>query len=255
MKRMGSVGLLALASLALASCEARLSATPDAVVTAAAGPETCVLPERIALPEMEEVRPDEVVADRTILFHMLAVTWMPETCRRRDDGAGDLACGSENRFGWTLHGLWPNADGRPYPRHCRPATQVSEPTIRANLCRTPSVNLIQHEWAAHGTCGWDTPEAYFADAARLYDGLNRPDPTTLAPGARGPTAGQLRDAFVATNPGLPRDAVYVAVASGNRLREVRICYDLEFNAARCPVGGLGTPDDVVLTVEPVREIN
>lgn len=254
-KRMGLAGLLALASLAVASCEARLSATPDSLGTAAAGPETCVLPARIALPEMEEVRPDEVVAGRTILFHMLAVTWMPETCRDGGDGEGDLACGSINRFGWTLHGLWPNADGRPYPRYCRPATLVPEATIRANLCRTPSVNLIQHEWAAHGTCGWDTPEAYFAEAARLYDGLNRPDPMTLAPGARGPTAGQLRDAFVAVNPGLPRDAVYVAVASGNRLREVRICYDLEFNAARCPVGGLGTPDDVVLTVEPVREIN
>lgn len=255
MKRLLRIGLLASTGFALGSCEARLSPAEDTLVTAAAGPETCVLPDRIPAPEMERVRPDEVVADRTILFHMLAVTWMPETCKGGGDGEGDLACGSENRFGWTLHGLWPNADGRPYPRYCRPATQVAEATIRANLCRTPSVDLVQHEWAAHGTCGWDTPEAYFADAARLYDGLNRPDPTTLAPGSRGPTAGQLRDAFVTANAGLPRDAIYVAVASGNRLREVRICHDLEFRAARCPVGGLGTPDNVVLTVEPVAEKN
>lgn len=253
MRRLLLIGLLASSALALGACEARLSAAPDTLVTSAAGPETCVLPERIAQPEMEEVPPDEVVADRTILFHMLAVTWMPQTCKTRGDGAGELACGSSNRFGWTLHGLWPNADGRPYPRYCRPATQVPEATIRANLCRTPSASLVQHEWAAHGTCGWDTPEAYFADAARLYDGLNRPDPTTIAPGSRGPTAGQLRDAFVAANPRLPRDALYLAVASGNRLREVRVCHDLELKAARCPVGGLGTPDDVVLTVEPVGE--
>lgn len=252
MRRTGLIGLLLSASLALSSCEARLNATANPLVTSAAGPETCVLPERITLPEMEKVRPDEVVADRTILFHMLAVTWMPQTCETRGDGAGDLACGSSNRFGWTLHGLWPNADGRPYPRYCRPATRVAEATIRANLCRTPSVSLVQHEWAAHGTCGWDTPEAYFADAARLYDGLKRPDPTTIAPGSRGPTAGQLRNAFTTANPGLPRDAIYVAVASGNRLREVRICHDLELKAARCPVGGLGTPDEVVLTVEPLR---
>lgn len=239
---------------ALAACETRVDRPAAAPATAA---RTCVLPDRIPAPEMERVRPDEVVAERTILFHMLAVTWMPETCKAGGDGQGDLACGSENRFGWTLHGLWPNADGRPYPRFCRPATRVSEATIRANLCRTPSVDLVQHEWAAHGVCGWETPEAYFAQAAALYDGLRRPDPTTLAPrtaeGGRGPTAGQLRDAFVAANPGLPRDAIYVAVATGNRLREVRICHDLQFKAAACPVGGLGTPDHVTLTVEPVRD--
>jgi len=240
--------------LLLAACEGpvdRPATGPAAVAGAAA--ESCVLPTRLPAPEMERVRPDEVVAGRTIVFHMLAVTWMPETCRAGGDGQGDLACGGDNRFGWTLHGLWPNADGKPYPRYCRPATRVSEATIRANLCRTPSVDLVQHEWAAHGTCGWETPEAYFAQAAALYDGLKRPDPTTLAPGARGPTAGQLRDAFAAANPGLPRDAVYISVASGNRLREVRVCHDLAFKAGACPVGGVGTPDRVVLTVEPVAD--
>jgi ribonuclease T2 len=243
---------LLLPLLLLAACDGeadRTAIAPPPVTVPAA--ESCILPARPPAPEMERVRPDEVVAGRTIVFHMLAVTWMPETCKAGGDGQGDLACDSENRFGWTLHGLWPNADGKPYPRFCRPATQVSEATIRANLCRTPSVDLVQHEWAAHGTCGWETPEAYFAQAAALYDGLKRPDPTALAPGARGPTAGQLRDAFATANPGLPRQAVYVAVASGNRLREVRICHDLQFKAAACPVGGLGAPDRVVLTVEPV----
>lgn len=236
--------------LALAACEA----SPKAVPTSPADVlvQSCNLPTRIAPPAMERVDPDDVVADRPIRFHLLAISWMPETCRTDDDGAGALAC-EQNRFGWTLHGLWPNSDGRPYPRYCRPATEVRRETIRANLCRTPSVDLVQHEWAAHGVCGWDTPEAYFAQAATLYDGLARPDPATLAPGARGPTAGQLRDAFVAANPGLPRDAIHVAVATGNRLREVRICHDLKFGPAACPAGGLGAPDRVVLTVEPVRD--
>ena len=239
--------VLAVPLLLLAACESAVELPPRTAAVAG----SCILPAHLPAPEMEQVRPDEVVADRTILFHMLAVTWMPHTCRAGGDGQGDLACNSGNRFGWTLHGLWPNADGPPYPRYCRPAEQVKAATIRANLCRTPSVDLVQHEWAAHGVCGWDTPEAYFAQAATLYDGLVKPDPQTLASGARGPTAGQLRDAFVAANPGLPRDAIYIAVASGDRLREVRICHDLEFQAAACPVGGLGAPDAVALTVEPV----
>lgn len=247
---MRGAAILLTTLLGLTACETRT--TPSTAAPGAAV-QTCVLPDRIPAPHMERVRPDEVVADRTILFHMLAVSWMPETCKAGGDGQGDLACGSENRFGWTLHGLWPNADGKPYPRFCRPATRVSEATIRANLCRTPSVDLVQHEWAAHGVCGWETPEAYFAQAAALYDALKRPDPTALAPGERGPTAGQLRDAFTSANPGLPRDAIYIAVASGNRLREVRLCHDLEFRPAACPVGGLGTPDHVTLTVEPVGD--
>lgn len=239
---------LLLALLLLAACDGVADPAPVAVVAV----DSCVLPEDLPAPRMEQVRPDEVVAGRTILFHMLAVSWMPETCRAGGDGQGDLACGSQNQFGWTLHGLWPNADGKPYPRYCRPATRVSTATIRSNLCRTPSVDLIQHEWAAHGTCGWDTAEAYFERSATLYDGLRKPDPTALAPGARGPTAGQLRDAFVAANRGLPRNAVYIAVASGNRLREVRICHDTAFRPSACPGGDVGTPDRVVLTVEPVR---
>ncbi|MBL0969057.1 MAG: ribonuclease [Brevundimonas sp.] len=246
LKRTAAFGLL----LALAACEGTPPATLP--VTRADAASSCSLPDRLPAPEMERVRPDEVIADRPIRFHMLAVTWMPETCKAGGDGQGDLACGGDNRFGWTLHGLWPNSDGRPYPRYCRPATRVSDATIRANLCRTPSVDLVQHEWAAHGTCGWETPEAYFEQAAVLYDNLKRPDPTTLGGnGDRGPTAGALRDAFVAANPGLPRDAIFIAVASGNRLREIRICHDLQFRAATCHNGGLGAPDQVVLMVEPV----
>lgn len=242
--------LLLIGLLALTGCDGRVDFAPASMPVQTA--QSCVLPDRIDAPEMEAVRPGEVVADRPILFHMLAISWMPETCRTRDDGAGDLACGSENRFGWTLHGLWPNSDGRPYPRYCRPATRVPEATIRANLCRTPSVDLVQHEWAAHGTCGWDAPEAYFRQSAALYDAVVRPDPTTLAPGERGPTAGQLRDAFARANPGLPREVVYIAVGSGNRLREVRLCHDLKFRPRACPGGDVGTPDRVVLTVEPVE---
>lgn len=236
--------------LVLAACRA----APDAAVgpQAQASAPACALPDRLDPPHMKRVRPEEVVADRAIVLHLLAVSWTPETCRSNGDGAGGFACSGENRFGWNLHGLWPNAEGRPYPRFCRPATRVPDATIRAHLCRTPSVDLIQHEWAAHGVCGWETPEAYFDQAAVLYDDLARPDPQTLAPQGETLTAGRLRDAFAAANPGLPREAVRVIVASGNRLREVRVCHDLDFKARPCPSDIGGAPDHVRLTVEPVR---
>lgn len=232
--------LLALATLTAACTPAGPLPAPDAGVAA------CTLPARLPEPRLETVEPDEVVAGRPIRFHLLALTWMPETCRAGGDGAGDLACSSDNRFGWTLHGLWPNSDGRPYPRYCRPAEAVSAPVIRANLCRTPSVDLIQHEWAAHGTCGWETPEAYFERAAALHDAIRKPDPAGLA------TAGALRDAFARANPGLPRDAVQVSLSDEGRLREARICLDLSFQPRACPGGARGAEDGAMITVEPVR---
>src|SRR5690606_16175636 len=101
--------VLAVALLVLAGCESEV----DLPRTSAAAAESCTLPAGLPAPRMERVEADEVVADRTILFHMLSVTWMPHTCRAGGDGQGDLARNSDNRFGWTLHGLWPAADGPP----------------------------------------------------------------------------------------------------------------------------------------------
>lgn len=226
----------------VAATAACVPAAPQAPTEAA----TCNLPARLPAPRLETVEPDEVVADRPIRFHLLALSWTPETCRAGGDGAGDLACDSDNRFGWTLHGLWPNSDGRPYPRYCRPAEAVPATVIRANLCRTPSVDLIQHEWAAHGTCGWETPESYFQRAATLHDGIRKPDPTGLT------TAGGLRDAFARANPGLPREAVQVSVSDEGRLREARICLDLGFKPRACPRDARGALDGEPLSVEPIR---
>ena len=86
---------LALAVL-LAAC------TPQTTPSAPASAEACRLPARLPSPRLERVDADEVVADRPIRFHLLAISWMPETCRMDGDGAGDLACDSDNRFGWTL---------------------------------------------------------------------------------------------------------------------------------------------------------
>ena len=102
---------------------------------------------------------------------------------------------------------------------------------------TPSPSLQQHEWAAHGTCGWDSPEAYFEQAARMWNGLNKPDLEAIP--AERLTAGAIRDAFVAANPGLPRDGVFIATTDG-WFREARLCYSKAYQPMACP-RGLGAP--------------
>jgi ribonuclease T2 len=107
----------------------------------------------------------------------------------------------------------------------------------------PSARLQQHEWAAHGTCAWDSPEAYFDQARKLWDGLQWP-----IMDRDGMTAGALRDAFVAANPALPRGAIAIASAPEGQLREVRLCHDLAFKPAACAPKALGAPDDAVLII-------
>src|SRR3546814_4423107 len=100
------------------------------------------------------------------------MSWSPQHCAdvRNPNGARDrFQCSGENgRFGWVLHGLWPETDGPGYPQWCRPAKIVPQPVLKQHLCMTPSAQLLQHEWAKHGTCMSPHPAAYFRSAAILF---------------------------------------------------------------------------------------
>lgn len=211
---------------------------------AAPPPRACHLPATIH-PAPERIPPEsEIVRDVPTAFFMLALTWAPEACRGKG-GVPEFATQCRaNRPGFILHGLWPNGAAGRHPRYCGPAPALSAATVRKHLCMTPSAASLQHEWAAHGTCGWTSPEAYFADAARLWRRLRLP------PMAATMTAGQIRDAFVAANPAFRREGVYIKATDG-RLEDVRICYDLTYRPAPC-AGGLGASDGQVLRITPRR---
>ena len=218
--------------LGLAACERAVPLPPAAPVTV--GDDRCEIP-----PGLTPARPyappaDEIVRDVATAYYLLAISWSAQACRSgKDYPDPDLQC-RDNRFGLTLHGLWPNGPARRHPRYCGPAPALQPATVRANFCMTPSPRLMQHEWAAHGTCGWASPEAYFDQAATLWNGLNRPDLEAIPAGRL--TAGSVRDAFARSNPGLPRSAVTVVLADDDWLREVRLCYSTIYAPIACPRG-------------------
>ncbi|HEX5264390.1 MAG TPA: ribonuclease T, partial [Phenylobacterium sp.] len=190
-------------------------------------------------------RPDEVVSGAPIAYYTLALTWTPEWCRSGGSGAtaGEMECSRPR--GFTLHGLWPDGAHPPYPGFCRPAGPLDAATVREMWPRTPSPVLLQHEWQKHGTCGpWPDAKAYFGQEARLYDKIVTPK----IEGLRDPTAGAVRDAFIAKNPWLTSAEIFVQSQRGTEaLTEVRVCYDLKFQPVACP-GGNGAPDRVRLTL-------
>src|SRR3546814_10698006 len=77
------------------------------------------------------------------------------------------------RFGFVLHGLWPDSAGRRDPRWCRPVPLPDPATIRANLCVTPSADLLAHEWAKHGSCRFSDAPRYFRAASVMFDAVSR----------------------------------------------------------------------------------
>jgi ribonuclease T2 len=132
----------------------------------------------------------------------------------------------------VLHGLWPDGEGKSWPQWCAPAPVLPSRTIAAHYCATPSAQLLQHEWAKHGTCiAGATPESYFGQSNRLFHALRFPDMATLA--RPGLTEGAFAQAFAAGNPGLDAEDIRLNLDKEGWLQEVWLCLDTAFRPMRC----------------------
>lgn len=214
--------------------------------------EVCAVPASVEAPAPR--RADYVNDDLPIDYHALVLSWSPQYCEgqrhRRGGGQKDaFQCFSGNRFEWVVHGLWPQngraSSGKQHPRHCQASGPLPVALVKRHLCMMPGADLMQNEWQAHGTCGWPTPERYFADIQKAYGSLRRPTTADMLGAAAnaGPnrlvetTAGDIKQAFLKLNPALPKDSLRVNVASGSRLKEIWVCLDKALKPMACPRGG------------------
>lgn len=223
-----------------------------AEIQAAQQAQSCVAPTDFVMPRVERANPDQV-RRTAVTRYTLSLSWSPTFCAAHGDDADNaMQCGSElARFGFVLHGLWPETDGRDWPQYCAPTRAIARDTLRVHLCMTPSPQLLQHEWARHGSCMAATPEAYFDEAERQYGRVHFPDMTALSAN-EALTAGDVRRAFVAANPGLERSMITVSAGRGGWLDEVRLCLDRRFAWAACPAGERGASDGARIRVTARR---
>ncbi|MFZ5727612.1 MAG: ribonuclease T2 family protein [Pseudomonadota bacterium] len=232
-----------------------LSAAALALMPVAAQAQTlaCLVPDRITVPRLEQPRRGEPVRRPPVTGYLLAMSWSPQHCAgvRNPKGARDgFQCSGENgRFGWVLHGLWPETDDAGYPQWCRPAKIVPQPVLKKHLCMMPSAQLLQHEWAKHGTCMSPHPAAYFRASELLFRAVRFPDMKALA--SRRLTAGDVRRAFAAVNPGVSPAMIAVTADRRGWLKEVRFCLGPRMKPARCKSFQMGLKDGRPLRVRPM----
>ncbi|MGV3768875.1 MAG: ribonuclease T2 family protein [Sphingobium phenoxybenzoativorans] len=199
----------------------------------------CRPPSTIPHVRVEGATAREPKRDIPIAGYTLALTWSPQICARASRAGDAFRCGDGGkRFGFTLHGLWPDGAGKTWPQYCRPAASLPPPVIRANICSTPSAQLIQHEWAKHGTCMTTRPSAYFDQSRKLYEKLNFPDMAILSR-RRNLLVGDVVNAIAAANPGMRANMMRIRVARGGWLDEIWLCLDKRFRAVACKAGSSG----------------
>lgn len=207
----------------------------------------CAPPERIQRPRPDLPSAAEPSRVLPIGGYTLALTWSPGFCRANGNKPDNrFQCGDSNRFGFTLHGLWPDGVGRSWPQYCKKTGIVPDAVIRRTMCATPSAQLIQHEWAKHGTCMPGNSAEYFGKARGLYDALRYPDMDALS--RRPLTVAQFKAQMAAANPGIPANAMRITLTRQSWLDEVWLCLDTRLRYARCRLNSGGAADTALVRI-------
>ena len=181
--------------------------------------------------------------------YTLALSWSPEFCRFRaaDPSHARQCSGRSGRFGFIVHGLWPEGAAERRIEWCAARRRATSADIRASLCMTPSAPLLAREWAKHGSCMVRTPARYFKVQRILWNSLRWPDFDRLS---RSPelTAGAIRQAFADANPYWQPEHVGLMVNRRGWLEEMRLCYGTDFMPAACGRRRLGPGNDAPVKI-------
>jgi ribonuclease T2 len=163
-------------------------------------------------------------------YWLLTLSWSPAFCETPAGAQSPEQCGSGRRYGFVVHGLWPQNE-RGWPENCPSTASVSPSLVARMLDLMPSEKLIRHEWQKHGTCSGLTAEAYFDRVRTAFQSIHIPAPY-VAPRQEFPTSlDQVERAFIDANPGLTGDAL--AVKCKRELDEVSICLDKDLKPRHC----------------------
>jgi ribonuclease T2 len=171
-------------------------------------------------------------------YYALSLSWSPSYCAGLQRDGYDPQCHRRDgkRYAFVLHGLWPQYT-RGWPQDCPTADRgfVPRPVAQRMLDIMPSEKLVFHEYRKHGTCSGLGVDGYFDLSRKLFEKVKIPaqfhnvnDPRFFI------SPGDLAKAFQQANPTLKPDAIAIDCGGpGNRLKEVRVCFDKQGEFQSC----------------------
>lgn len=169
-------------------------------------------------------------------YYALVMSWSPTYCSNATErDAMQCSRSDGRRYGFVLHGLWPQYE-RGYPGNCRLPRRpfVPEPLISSMLDIMPSRGLVIHEYRKHGTCSGLDPQNYYAAARRLFNSVRIPEAYRNPFETLNVSPRDLASQFARANPQLKPGSIAIACGgSGNRLKEIRICFTKDGASRAC----------------------
>ena len=136
-----------------------------------------------------------------------------------------------------VHGLWPQYE-KGWPDYCagEKTPWIDDEVTDQAQEYMPSRRLIIHEWKKHGTCYSRYPEVYFDATEALFRLIVVPARFTRPNDWIQTNPGDLKKAFLESNPQFPISGVSVQCGNARdraRLKELRFCYDREGAPRAC----------------------
>lgn len=184
-------------------------------------------------------------------YYVLSLSWSPAFCL---SSPGAAECGGPRRFGFIVHGLWPqNEQG--WPEHCDARRAVSDDVVQGIADLMPARDLVYHEWSAHGTCSGLEPARYFDLVRRAYAEVAIPRELTAPTRAIEQPPATIAAAFLQDNPRLSAQSIVVTCTGQQtpRLREIRICLDRDLSPRACSADAMrGACRAPEVIIPPIR---
>jgi len=184
-------------------------------------------------------------------YYVLSLSWSPEFCASRNSGSGDQQCGSGRRFGFVVHGLWPQYERGGYPASCAPVSPVPSSIVNSMLPLMPSPQLIQHEWETHGSCSGLAVTSYFQQIQKAFATVKVPDDFKAPIKQIEIPPATVTSKFIGANPSFPPTAVKVQCRA-RYLSEVRVCLTKDLKARACSADVRDTCRANSIIMRPLR---
>ncbi len=183
-------------------------------------------------------------------YYVMSLSWSPQHCSTPAGAKDSSQCAEGRQYGFVVHGLWPQYE-RGFPSDCEDTDPVRSGIVRQMLRLMPAEELIQHEWAKHGTCsGLDQP-AYFKKIEQAYANVKIPLDYTQPLKQIEVSLEDVHKEFRNANPSFPEDSIH-SLCNGKFLSEVRVCYTKDLKPRPCGADVRDTCKVDPIIMRPVR---